>query len=301
MKKRILALLVFCLLLSGCAEKPAEDKESGTADIQQESSETGDKDADDSALTPEKLEMLAAKHGSLSLEDFEPYLDLSSLETNGSLWETVEFTYNGKKMYLRVSASDKDIAAAPYEGDLDGAVVFSEEFLGLETLEQQYAYEGSCADIRSGSLQHILDGAVVMEDYLTVTLPEGFEQSDFKFWMGSHGGTAILKDGHEKVTVENAGIYAEKPLPGGIEIWGNGELNQGMETVKELEPLKINGTVTLRRVVLQTEQGTKWYAAYTEQEGSTISYCFYLNAQDFTEAEFLKISDTLELMENAIY
>ncbi len=90
-------------------------------------------------------------------------------------------------------------------------------------------------------------------------------------------------------------------MPGGIEIWGNGELNQGMETVKELEPLKISGTVTLRRVVLQTEQGTKWYAAYTEQEGSTISYCLYLNAQDFTETEFLEISDTLELMEYAIY
>ncbi len=36
----------------------------------------------------------------------------------------------------------------------------------------------------------------------------------------------------------------------------------------------------------------KWYAAYTEQGGSTISYCLYLNAQDFTEAEFLDISDT---------
>ncbi len=301
MKKRMLALLVFCLLLSGCAEKPAENSGSETADTRRENTEMGDADAEDGTLTPEKLEMLAAKHGSLSLEDFGPYLDISSLETNGSLWETVEFIHNGKKMYLRVSASDKDIAAAPYEGDLDGAVVFSEEFLGLETLEQQYAYEGSCADIRAGSLQHILNGTVAMEDYLTVTLPEGFVQSDFKFWMGSHGGAAILKDAQEEVTVENAGIYAEKPLPGGIEIWGNGELNQGMETVKELEPLKISEVVTLRRVVLQTEQGTKWYAAYTEQEGSTVSYCLYLNPRDFTETEFLDISGTLKLMENAIY
>lgn len=54
------------------------------------------------------------------------------------------------------------------------------------------------------------------------------------------------------VTVEKAGIYAEKPLPGGIEIWGNGELSQEMETVKVPEPLEISEISTWLRVVLKT-------------------------------------------------
>lgn len=256
----------------------------------------------EAVLSSAVIARLAAKHGELSIEDFAPYLDLTPLKEQGSLWETVEFTYMGETMYLRISASDKSIAAAPYEGELDGAVVFHKEFLELETMEQEYVYIGSCADIRSGNLSHILNrSAVKMKDYLTVSLPQGLVQSDFKYWMGSHGGAAFYRVGQiQSFTIENAGIYAEKPLPGGIEIWGTGELGQGMEVVKEFDSLAL-GDVVLRRQVLQTDQGTNWYAAYTELPGSSISYCFYLKEDEFTEEEFLEASGTIQLMEYAIY
>ena len=260
------------------------------------------KDGIEAVLTSAVIARLAAKHGELSIEDFAPYLDLTPLKEQGSLWETVEFTYMGETMYLRISASDKSIAAAPYEGELDGAVVFHKEFLELETMEQEYVYMGSCADIRSGNLSHILNrSAVKMEDYLTVSLPQDLVQSDFKYWMGSHGGVAFYRVGQiQSFTIENAGIYAEKPLPGGIEIWGAGELGQGMEVVKEFDSLVL-GDVVLRRQVLQTDQGTRWYAAYTERPGSSMSYCFYLREDEFTEEEFLEASSTIQLMEYAIY
>ena len=103
-------------------------------------------------LTAEAVEQLAAKHAELAIEDFGPYLDLSPLQEEGSLWETLEFDYEGQTLWLRVSASDKELAAAPYEGALDGAVVFREDFLELDSAEEEYAYDGSCADIRSGNL-----------------------------------------------------------------------------------------------------------------------------------------------------
>ena len=253
------------------------------------------------ALTPEVIAALAAKHGALSIEDFTPYLDLTPLKERGSLWEIVEFTYNGEPMCLRISASDKSIAAAPYEGELDGAFVFHKKFLELETMEQEYAYAGSCADIRSGNINNILNGTVKMEDYLTVSLPQGLVQSDFKYWMGSHGGAAFYREGQvQSLTIETAGIYAEKPLSGGIEIWGAGELGQGMEVVKEFDSLGL-GDVVLRRQVLKTEQGTRWYAAYTERAGSSISYCFFLREDEFTEEDFLETSGTIRLMEHAVY
>lgn len=277
----------------------------------------GSEDTEDSGiLTTEVIEALAAKQGDLTIEDFAPYFDLTPLEEGGSLWDTLEFTYNGEPMYLRLSASNKDLALAPYEGALDGAVIFHKEYLDLETLDQEYAYQGSCADIRSGDIMHILNGTVRMEDYMTVSLPEenvgeepwqqGVAQSDFKYWMGSHGGVVFYKYGFteefilDNLSVENAGIYAPNPLSGGIEIWGVGELNQGTEVIRELEPLSL-GDVVLRRKLVRTDGGTRWYVAYTDKPGSTISYCLYLKEDEFTEEEFLKISATIQLKENAIY
>lgn len=304
------------VLLIGCARKPAETpapetgglKETGNVSAgvpaNEDTAGSGEEEGTDTSfdtLTPEALQQLADKHGALTLEDFAPYLDLSPMKEKGSLWTMLEFSYQGEPMYLRISASDKSVAAAPYEGTLDGAVIFQKEFLTLDTAEKEYAYQGSCADIRSGKLENILNGTVKMDDYITVTLPKGFTQGDYKYWMGSHGGAAFLKEGQtQELTLENAGIYAEKPLSGGIEIWGNGELGQGTEVVKELEPLKLED-ITLERMVLKTDQGTQWYAACTEQGKNCIFYCFYLNAAEFTEKEFLDISATIRVMENAVY
>lgn len=260
-------------------------------------------DGNPDRILAEDLEVLADKHGALTLEDFAPYLDLTALEEKGSLRETIEFSWLGTPMYLRVTASDKSLVSAPYEGALDGAVVFPEGFQEIETFEQACDYMGSCADIRSGNWQHILSGAVTMDDYLTVTLPEGLSQSSYCYWMGSRGGAAILneKEAADLSLLEQAGMFADNPVSGGIEIWGAGEFGQGLETIKELEPLTLDGGVTLKRALLQTNAGTKWYAAYTEAEGSSISYCFYLRANQFTEEEFLQASGSIQLQEHAIY
>ena len=297
MKKNIVIFLAIGILMTGCTKEPENTEAPKTTAV--EVVETPDSDAL-KPLTVEAVEALAAKHEELVLEDFAPYMDISPIQEEGSLWETLEFSYKGKTMCLRVSASDKNLAAAPYEGYLDGAIVFQEEYLELDTLEQEYAEEGCCADIRSCNLEHILNGTVEMEDYIAVTLPEGLTQSGYKCWMGSHGGVTFLSDGQakEEITLQNVGIYAEESQNGGIEIWGIGQLI--METVKELEPLNLE-EVILQRKVLQTEQGRKWYAAYTVQEGSRISYCFYLDAEKFTEEEFLAATETIQLQEHAIY
>ena len=80
--------------------------------------------------------------------------------------------------------------------------------------------------------------------------------------MGSHGGAAFLREGEaeEERTLENAGFYAEKPLAGGSEILGNGEIEQGMSVVKELTPLETGDWgkdgLILRREIRQTDSGT---------------------------------------------
>ncbi|MBQ1193283.1 MAG: hypothetical protein IIX45_04090 [Lachnospiraceae bacterium] len=61
------------------------------------------------------------------------------------------------------------------------------------------------------------------------------------------------------------------------------------------------GEVTIERAVLQTEQGTEWFVAYTDVPGSTISYCFYLNLQEFTEEAFLEDLEKIQLQEYSIY
>lgn len=73
--------------------------------------------------------MLAEKHDNLLLKDFEPYMDLSMEQ--GSLYEILEFEYNGETMCLGVSSSDKSAASAPYEGELDGEVFFHKDFLAF--------------------------------------------------------------------------------------------------------------------------------------------------------------------------
>lgn len=62
-------------------------------------------------LTSEAIAALVAKHGALSI-------CLTPLKEQGSLWEMLEFTYNGEPMYLWISASDKSISLVPYKGEL---------------------------------------------------------------------------------------------------------------------------------------------------------------------------------------
>lgn len=282
---------------------PSEEQTADTSE-EQEQTETAEDGYQDLSL--EAVEELAAKHDALTLDDFAPYMDISQDLLAEGICEDLEFTYNGKTYYLRVIASDKSDIQTPYQGSLDAAMIFSEDFLKLSTREEEYLYEGSCADIRSGVLEHILEGTVTMEDYLTCELPEGVTQSSFKYWMASRGGVVFLKEGQseEELVWENTGMTAsidrENPLCGGIEIWGNGDISQHMEVLTEWDPLPA-GEDTIWRGEVQMDDGYTWYAAFIKREDSTIAYGIYLNAELYTEEEFFALADTIQLKPYAIY
>lgn len=253
------------------------------------------------ALTVDDIKRLASKHDALRIDDFSPYIDLSPLKATGSLNELLEFSYNGIPMYIRISASDKDLAYAFYENELDHAVIFCADFLDLDTIEQEYSYKKSCADIRSGNLAHILSGNAQMDDYLTADLPDSLIQSEFKHWIGSHGGVYFTKDGQTKShTLKNTGLFAQKTSIGGIEIRENGEIAQNTRRLKKLKSRQLSD-VTLKREMIKTDQGLRWYAAYTERKDSQISYCLYLNPDEYSEKEFMKISESIQLKDHSIY
>lgn len=276
----------------------AADSPAQSENIQQSSADGRKKRQE---LTVDDIKLLAARHNALRIDDFSPYIDLSPLQQTGSLNALLEFSHNGTPMYMRISASDKDLAHASYENDLDHAVIFCADFLELDTLEQEYRYEKSYADIRSGNLGHILNGCAEMDDYMTVNLPDSLAQSRLKHWIGTHGGVYFTKNGQQKKhTIKNTGLFAEKPSIGGIEIRENGDIARYAKRLKKLSSKQI-ADVTLRRELIKTEQGIRWYAAYTELEDSQISYCLYLNAKSFTEKEFMKISESIRLKDHSIY
>lgn len=130
MKKNIIIFLALGILLTGCTKEP-ENTEAPKTTVT-ETVETPDSDALE-PLTVEAVEALAAKRDELVLEDFAPYMDISPIQEEGSLGETLEFSYKGKTMCLEVSASDKKLVEVSYEGDLDYAFVYQKEFLELDT------------------------------------------------------------------------------------------------------------------------------------------------------------------------
>lgn len=65
------------------------------------------------------------------------------MQESGSLNTLSEFSYNGEKMCMRISASDKNVVVSSYENTLDSVVVFRSDFLELDTVETEYAYEYS--------------------------------------------------------------------------------------------------------------------------------------------------------------
>ncbi len=322
MKKKLITLILFAVMLAGCGsdEKTGIDGSGAETQSVQQSEVQTENNAQETFIVPETkmqeteetmeepqftledVQTLAAKKSALTLEDFAPYMNISGVNKPGGLSEILEFTYDGVDMCLRVTASSKSGIVVHYDGELDGAVLFRKDFLELDTQQKQYTYQGSCADIRAGELEHILNGTVAMEDYMTIILPEGLRQSIFKFWLGSRGGVTLLRAGEEEdeKTIYNTGIHGEERCAGGIEVWGSGELGQQLETVKELETYTI-GDVELWRGIVQTEQGKTWYLAYTVKEGCSISYCFYLNGEEYTEEVFLAATETIEFQENSFY
>ena len=110
----------------------------------------------------------------------------------GSEQEQIPFLYEDAPYYLRVIAEGGTEAASLDECRLVSVVVFPEEFLHLRSWEDEYAFNGACADIRSGNLEHILNGEVQMADYLSCELPEGVVCSGFKHWLEARGGVAFI-------------------------------------------------------------------------------------------------------------
>lgn len=223
----VIALYLVCLI--GCEKygQPHQEELESQSDAESYSvvSEMSNEDSDIEnsegeygMLTIEDVRRLAEKHDTLTLQDLEPYMDDTFGIQNNKMTE-LPFIYEGKEYYLRV-VSDF--------GELNAIVVFDKEFLELKTMEDEYAYQGGCADIRAGVLEHILSGTVTMEDYMTFELPGELVQSRFCHWMGTRGGIIFLTgEDEQKLKLENTGLYAvvdqNHPLRGGIEIKGRGE------------------------------------------------------------------------------
>ena len=140
-------------------------------------------------MSVEGVRKLAEKGSSLSLEDFGGYNAYEETISTGNSYErTYSFMYKGRPMCLRLYASDKPGVNEGLANYLDSVVVFPKEFLGLRTFENELEFDGTCADIRNGNIDHILDGQVPITDYVQISLPEGFELSDYQFWLGTRGG-----------------------------------------------------------------------------------------------------------------
>lgn len=242
-----------------------------------------------------------AKKENLSIEDIEEYVGSIDLQT-GSFFENYLFDWDGIPVALRVIASDGSVASKPYDNILDNVVLFKQDFMDLDTQEKEMSYEGTCADIRHGDIEHIISGNIPMSDYLDIKIPNGYTLSNYKYWIGTHGGAYVFKDGDEADHgFENSGYTAEEESLGGVEIAMVSEPIKNSSAIDKYEDIQTDGITIVNGLYEVDATGHRYYLAYTEKENSQITFCFYLNPNYFTEDEFKTMLSEISFRENAIY
>ncbi len=303
----LLIILAAGCQLSGESAEAAEPAAESAAEQGVSNAANGETDTDQT-ISLEVIEQWARKGSALTVRDFEPYIefDMDALR-GGSEEGEIPFVYENTPYYLRVTAEGEADAASLDECRLVSAVLFPEEFLRLRSWEDEYEFDGACADIRSGNLEHILDGEIRMTDYLICELPADAVCSGFKHWLGTRGGAAFInaETGEGELTIENAGFYAvkqeESPIQGGMEIFGAGEIEQSVSVLEAYPELELDDNVVISRTQVQVDDGYTWYLARVHQEGASIEYCLYLDAEKYTLEEFEEMTGTVRLRENAFY
>jgi len=274
-----------------------------TSDYKSEIEETSSETAESIGLSKEAVQALAKKRGMLSLEDIEQYVGQIVFDPQtGSVYKNYFFEYDGIPTCLRIVASDGSIASKPYSSCLDSAILFRQDFLDLDTEESELLYEGTCGDIRHGDITHILDGNITMDDYLACNLPDGYSLSDYKYWIGTHGGAYVIEGGNENnQTFENTGYSSEIQSLGGVEIATVSEPENNVEFVKTFDDVCFDDVTIISGLCELYRTNHTWYLAYTQKENSHISFCFYLNPEHFTEQQFLTMVKSIKFKSDAIY
>lgn len=236
--------------------------------------------------------MLAQKKKDISLLDLKPYIDVS-IYNNNELRTFIEISDAPKEKYLLVNASSKY--------NIDGLILVDSEFLDLTSLEDEYAYNGVCADIRYGNLDNMLLGNVTIYDYISVEIQEGFIYSDMKFWMGSLGGAVLIdSNSRDVLTLDNSGIWAKEQPIGGIEIWNKNYFGQGVRSVQTYEEV-LQDDVIYKPEKMQTSEGNVWYITHVTTSNSDISYHVYFNPDYISESDFLLCTQSISIDPNVFY
>ncbi len=235
-------------------------------------------------LTMDAVRALAAKHEALTLQDFAPYMKIPKLTTqNDSLYKELHFEDAGINYVLRIIASPGR-NSDEVDPVLDAVILFAEEYLSAWSKEEQKRLHSG--DIRSSNIDHIIGAAVTMEDYFTVTLPEGIWQD--RFQAGEYMGTRLLRVlGGKVVQVGSLRIETRyHTLPGDV--------------VEEYASLALDGAM-IQRMLVEFEEGGRMHIATITNENSNVVYRLYFGEEYFSEDEFLTMTESVVMAPHAFY
>ena len=142
-------------------------------------------------------------------------------------------------------------------------------------------------DIRSGNIDHIIQAKMVMSDYLTCVLPDGVREDVFE--AGEYMGTRFFADAGEDGRVIGS-FCIETP-------------HHRMRTnmVEEYEELALGSTVMQRTLEQIDKSERQLYIALITRENSGVQYRLYVDADFITEEDFLTVTESVEMEENAFY
>ena len=237
-------------------------------------------------LTMDIVRTLADKHEALTIQDLAPYMDVRVVtERNSPLRKEIEFTDGGVEYVLRVIASPKsefDI----YSNALDFVILFRKDYktLGAEGEGEDLRHAG---DIRSGNIDHIIQAKMVMSDYLTCVLPEGVREDIFE--AGEYMGTRLMM-----------GVGEDSRMIGSFCI-ETPHHRMRTNVVEEYEELAL-GSAVMQRTLEQIDMSERQlYIALITRENSSVQYRLYFDADFITEEDFLTVTESVEMEENAFY
>ncbi len=160
-------------------------------------------------------------------------------------------------------------------------------------------------DIRTGNIEHLVDNLVSMDDYLSLTLPEGISTGQYDLYMGHFGG-ARLNNVNLQETESCGGIYIldgsrVKPniIQGellSVNDYDNNIFHEGMEPLS-LSP--VPSLLTLMKLEEANGIVTQYYSIYFAEKSCFYCYNIRLRTDLFTKEEALTIAESIQFSERA--
>lgn len=237
-------------------------------------------------LTMDIVRTLADKHEALTIQDLAPYMDVRGvIERNSPLRKEIGFADGGVEYVLRVIASPKS-EFDPYSNALDAVTLFRKDYqtLGAQGKGENLRHAG---DIRSGNIDHMIHAQMVMSDYLTCVLPDGVQEDIFE--AGEYMGTRLMM-----------GVGEDSRMIGSFCI-ETPHHRMRTNVVEEYEELAL-GSAVMQRTLEQIDMSERQlYIALITRENSGVQYRLYFDADFITEEDFLTVTESVEMEENAFY